>query len=190
MRKTIGLLAASLLAGCLLGAASPQPSPAPTPAGFSDPAMKFVAPAGFTALPVAAHRDPTSFGGRTTVAAFVKDAGQLDERLIVITMDDEQGSLNDFEGTTESTLHSQAGTLFVDKKQLTALSNGMPAYWVGVSVGSGFHAKRIYQYEWVDGVRGVIVSESARMGELGERQAKADLANLTAVAFPVDRYRE
>ncbi|MDQ2872385.1 MAG: hypothetical protein M3R35_04565 [Candidatus Eremiobacteraeota bacterium] len=166
--------------------AVPVASPAPSaPAGtFNDPAMAFTAPAGYLKLNVPPH-DPANFEGSTVVAAFVKSPGKDEQRLITISMENWDGfNLEGFEGTNENELRGQVQSLFVSKKERTTLSNGMPAYWRVISVGSGFQSEKWYEYAWIDGMRAVTLAIKARLGELDEKEARDALSNATAVAYP------
>jgi hypothetical protein len=78
--------------------------------------------------------------------------------------------------------------VFVKKKEVTTLSNGMPAYWQEITMGSGFDTAKRFEYEWVDGVRGIVLSISGRYGELNEDDAKKALAMASGVAYPSGRY--
>ncbi|HEY8297798.1 MAG TPA: hypothetical protein VIG32_07245 [Candidatus Baltobacteraceae bacterium] len=167
---------------------APAASPAPAaPVQFSDPAMQFTAPAGYFKLNVPPH-DPTNFSQSTIVAAFVKSPGRDEQRLITVSMENWDGfSLTGFEGTNENELRSKVDSLFVSRKEQTTLSNGMPAFWMVLSVGSGFASQKWYQYVWVDGMRAVTVAIKAKLGELDEKDARAALSNLSGVAYPRNR---
>ncbi len=154
---------------------------------FTDPAMTFTAPDGYVKIPIPQH-DPTQFDQPTVVAGFVINAGKSNVRSITITMENFEGPLSGFEMVTENELRNQADGVFFKNKALTALSNGMPAYWQEITVGSGFQEMKRYQYVWIDGVRGVVLAITARYGELGPDEAKKALANASGVAYPRDRY--
>ena len=150
---------------------------------FVDPAMSFTAPDGFLKVPFPPH-DPTQFGDPTVVAAFVFHQGQGDARAISITMEDFQGSLDGYEMVTENDLRNKLDSVFFKHKVAVTLSNGMPAYFQDITIGSGFSETKVYRYVWIDGVRGVQLGESSRLGSITEEQAKKDLANASATAYP------
>lgn len=168
-------------------AQTPGAAASPAPASYNDPAMAFIAPPGYERVPIPAPKDYTNFDGPTVVAAFVKDRGKEDQRLIIIEMESFPGSLDGYEGTVQNQIRSSQETVFVDKKEATQLSNGMPAYFVAMNMGSGFQAVQRYQYEWIDGVRGVTVAIQSRIGGVTEQEAKAALRRLTAVAYPANQ---
>ncbi|MGH8163633.1 MAG: hypothetical protein ACREP1_04785, partial [Rhodanobacteraceae bacterium] len=159
------LLAASpFVAAAQTTAPVPVAGTSPAPLGtYNDPAMQFAAPAGYLKLNVPPH-DPSNFQQSTVVAAFVKYPGRENQRVITISMENWDGfNLDGFEGTDENEMRSQADSLFVSKKEHALLSNGMPAYWMVVSVGSGFDSQKWYQYVWLDGVRAVTLAIKAKL---------------------------
>lgn len=170
-----------------VGAQEQQSYAAPTPApnAYTDPAMSFTAPDGYVKANMPPH-DPTDFEQPTVVAAFA--ASKPPQRVITIQMEDFTGSLSGFEMVTENELRNQSDGVFVKKKEQTTLSNGMPAYWQEITVGSGFQTAKRYEYVWIDGVRGVVLSVTGRYGEITEDDAKKALAQVSAVAYPRDRY--
>lgn len=162
-------------------------APSPAPNQFTDPAMTFTAPEGYVKAPIPPH-DPADFEDTTVVAAFLGNTRATAGRAIAISMENFSGTLDGFEMVTENDLRNQADGVFVKNKSLTKLSNGMPAYWQDITVGSGFDTAKRFDYVWIDGVRGVILSMTGHYGQINEDQAKAALANVSAVAFPQNRY--
>lgn len=167
-----------------------QPAAAPAQPGvknqFNDPAMSFTAPADYYQVPLAPHA-PVGFQDAAVVAGWVKNPGKQEQHTITITMQDFDANLEGFEMITENDLRTQIDGVFFKKKERTTLSNGMPAFWQEISVGSGFAEVKRFQYVWVDGVRGVTLAIWAQFGELDETTAKRDLANASGVAFPKNR---
>lgn len=161
-------------------------APTPAPATFQDPAMTFTAPAGYIKAKIPPH-DPMRFDQPTVVAAFLY-RGKSRSAEITIQMENFNGDLSGFEMVTENELRGQADSVFFKKKTLTTLSNGMPAYWQDITVGSGFQEVKRYQYVWIDHLRGVQLAITARWGELTQQQAKQALANAAATAYPLNRY--
>lgn len=161
-----------------------QTAPAAAANQFVDPAMTFTAPDGYVKANIPPH-DPTDFEQPTVVAAFASRTGG---RLITIQMESFTGSAQDFEMVTENELRNQVDGVFFKKHQLAPLSNGMPAFWQEITMGSGFQTAKRFQYVWADGVRGIVLSITGRYGDITEEDAKKALANVSAVAFPRNRY--
>ena len=165
---------------------SPYATPTPIPNSYNDPAMSFVAPSDFYQANIPPH-DPMSFDNPTVVAEWIRHPGQREQQIISITMENVDSSLAGFEMNSENTLRDQADNVFFKQHQLTTLSNGMPAFWQEISVGSGFDEIKRFDYVWVDGVRGVTLAITARFGEIDEPTARKVLANASGVLYP--RYR-
>jgi hypothetical protein len=176
---------ALVLCGLATAAVPAAAQDAPHSNTYNDPAMSFTAPAGYTAS--IRPYNSGDIGQATIVARFVKDAGKPEMRVIQIQLEQYDGLLSGYTTLAENELRGQLNDVFVTKKQ-SALSNGMPAMWEEISVGSGFQEMKRWEYLWVDGFRGVVVSITGRYGELTEAQAKEDLASASGVRYP--RYRE
>jgi hypothetical protein len=153
-----------------------------TAPAYNDPAMSFTAPADYVKADIPAH-DPANFDGPTVVAGFMKAGKNAPRIAITIEMSNFDGTLDGFEAQAENELRGQADSVFI-RKQQTTLTNGMPAYWQDITVGSGFTQLKRYQYVWIDGLRGVELSIMARDGDITEAEAKRALANVSAVAYP------
>ena len=121
------------------------------------------------------------------MAAWVRNPGKPDQMVITITMENHDGSLAGFEMNTENELRNKADSVFFKKPQLTQLTNGMPAYWQEVSLGSGFDTLKRFDYVWIDGVRGVMLAVTGKYGQLDEPMAKKALANAYGVQYPKGR---
>jgi hypothetical protein len=154
---------------------------------YNDPAMSFTAPQGFYPVPVPTH-DPAVFDNPAVVAAFVHNPGKSDATQIVIRMQNFEGDFNAFETSVENDMRTQSSSDVFIKKSATKLSNGMPAFWQEVTMGSGFEQMKIFGYAWSDGVRGVQLSITGRNGSVDESTAKRLLADVSAVAYPKYRY--
>lgn len=187
-RFVLSLVLCGLAASAMPAAAQEQPQASatatPAPNQFTDPGMTFNAPAGFVKANLPPH-DPTQFDQPTVVAMFASRDGKA---LIQIQMENFQGTLEGFEMVTENELRNQADGVFIKNKTLTKLANGMPAYWQEITIGSGFQTAKRYEYVWIDGVRGVVLSATGRYGEIDADKAKKMLADASAVAFPINRY--
>lgn len=186
----IGALLVSA-AGYAAAQETPAPAyatPTPVPNSYSDPAMSFVAPSDFYQANIPPQRDPTSFDSPTIVAEWIRHPGQRDQQLITITMESFDGTVAGYEMNSENTLRDQSADVFFKQHKLTTLSNGMPAYWQEISVGSGFDEIKRFDYVWVDGVRGVTLAITARYGDLDEATALKALANASGVLYPRNRF--
>ncbi len=188
MTRRYSLLFAALLA---LSCATPvraqvvEPTPAPDPRIYTDPAMTFTAPA--NAYLVERQVLPPNQLGQDLqpVAAWVLNPGKEDTRTIELSMEAFDGPPEQWESQFESQTHSsQDGTLIRNKTPM-ALLNGMPAYFVEVAYGSGFDAKKEYAIVWADGQRGIVLSETTRLGDATAEEAKEVLKQVTAVRYPL-----
>jgi hypothetical protein len=190
MNRSFWLLGALVLCTATMARAQGVPAPTPAPASdqhvYDDPAMHFTAPGDYYLLG-RAMVDSKTLEGPTQVAMWAKFPGQPNQRTIVITLEPYEGTLAGYEVNFENTLREKIDGVFVDHKERTTTSNGMPAFWIQITAGSGFDSHRQYQYVWYDGLRGVSVSISGRLGELDENEAKAALKNIAAVVYPVGR---
>jgi len=183
------LLAVSLLPAGALRAQVPGPSPTPPdPHVYEDLGMQVRVPppavlVGYRHLPLKALGDDPE-----TVAAWVIDPGKEDMQAVQLQMEAyDAGPLEGFESTFEDETRPQLeGALVKDKTQVT-LKNGMPAYWISITSGSGFDSKKTYAYIWVDGSRGVILSITGRIGEMNAARAHQMLDDVSAVRYPAER---
>jgi len=158
------------------------------PMTYEDPAMRFTAPAGYERAPIALPSafNPGEPGGPTNVATFIKNrASKTDYRIITVVLEPFDGTLDGFEATSENNLRGSVDSVFFSKKERSGLKNGMPAYWLSISIGSGFDTLHRYAYEWIDTVRGVTLSITAR--DISEKEAKEALAEASATAYPRGR---
>ncbi len=161
-------------------------TPTPVPNRYNDPAMSFTAPSDFYQVPFA-PRDPAHFDQPTMMAAWVRDPGKPEQMTITITMENHDGTLDGYDMLSKNELRDKADSVFFKKHQTTQLSNGMPAYWRELSIGSGFEEIKRFDYVWIDGVRGVVLSITGGYGHLDEPMAKKALANVSGVLYP--KYR-
>ncbi len=172
------------------GAAAPAAAPTvdprayPNPLTYTDPAMSYTAPS--DAVLVARQDMPLAqlSDDLQTVAVWVLHPGKEDSRMIQLAMESYESAPNQWEGQFESQTHgSQEGTLIRNKTPMTLL-NGMPAYFVEVAYGSGFDARKEYAVVWADGRRGIVLSETSRIGDSSDEEAKRVLKQVTAVRYP------
>ena len=151
-------------------------------APYADRALRFVPPAGFDAvnLPTVDLSEQSSIA---PIAAYVHNRGKEDQLSILIMMELFDGSLAEFEASAENDLRAQIDGLFVSKKELTRLPNGMPGFWMKLAYGEGFDSMQQYVYAAIDGRRGIIVSISGHLGVIDENKAKDALKNLAVVPY-------
>jgi len=173
----------------LLALIAAAPSPAPTfdPHSYDDEAMHFQAPADYL-LGGRQAVDSTKLEKSTVVAVWAKFPGQPNQRTITISLEPYDGKdVKGYEVYTENELRGQIDGVFIGSKTPMTLTNGMPAYFLSITSGSGFDAVKIYEVIWFDGLRGVAISIRGRLGEITEAEAKAALHDASAVRFPVGR---
>lgn len=164
-----------------------EPTPTPDPHVYTDPGMTFTAPP--DAVLVGRQVVPLEQLGQDlqTIAEWVLHPGKEDARTIQIAMEAYSGPPDQWEAQFESQTHSsQEGVLIRNKTPITLL-NGMPAYFVEVAYGAGFDARKEFAIVWGDGERGVVLSETTRLGDAGAEEARANLKLATAVRYPDDQ---
>jgi hypothetical protein len=163
-----------------------QPTPAPDPHVFSDPAMTYTAPPEAVLVGRQEGTTPDKLSqDLQIVAAWVLDPGKENARTIQLAMESYGGAPSQWEGQFESQTHgSQDGILIRNKTPMTLL-NGMPATFVEIAFGSGFDAQKEYAIVWADGQRGIVLSETARLGYSSPDEARRVLKQVTAVAYPL-----
>ena len=185
----------SLVAGmlCALGwplrtiAQDAAPTPSPDPLVYTDPAMTFHAPSDAVLL---GRQDVTLeqlSQDIQTVAVWVLRPGKEDARTITLAMEAYGGPPNQWEGQFESQTHGTQEGVLIRNKTAIALKNGMPAYFVEVAYGSGFDARKEFAIVWADGQRGIVLSETVRVGEGSADEARRVLSDLSAVRYPIEQ---
>ncbi|GAC1302381.1 MAG: hypothetical protein NVSMB19_11650 [Vulcanimicrobiaceae bacterium] len=181
----IAALAALVASPTAVPTAVPAPLPTRDPLAYDDPGMHFRAPDGWTRVALATNATE-SVGKRPPAAVYVLHPGKAEQRTILIDIQRFDGTLDGFERTRESELHSEADGTFVDRKTKTALGNGMPAYFVQVSQpgGQAGHQLRRYDFLVYDLQRSIDVAYIGRYGDFDEAEAKAALASLSVVVYP------
>ena len=147
---------------------------------YSDATMRFVPPPGFDKVDVPAV-DLSEQSHLAPIAYYVRDRGKQEQLSIAVMVELFGGGLNEFETVVENDLREQIPDLFVSRKSLTKLVNGMPAYWFKLAYGEGFDSMQQYLYATIDGHRGIVVSISGRLGIINEDRAKEALKNLAVV---------
>jgi hypothetical protein len=172
----------------LAQSAEASPGPPMDPQTWTDPGMSYTAPASARLL----GRIPTFSldalnDDLQTVASWVIRPGQEDARTVQIQMESYTGAPNQFEGQFESQTHNADSSSLIRNKTPMTLLNGMPATFVEVAYGSGFDARKEFAVVWADGQRGIVLSETARIGDTSADQAKEVLKQVTAVAYPMNQ---
>lgn len=182
-----GVLLAFAAAAPVAAQIPPPPTPSPDPHTYSDPAMDYTAPPE-AVLVGRQQASPDQLGeDLQTVAIWILRPGQEDSRTIQLAMESYTGAPDQWEGQFESQTHgAQDGTLIRNKTPITLL-NGMPAYFVEVAYGSGFDARKEYAIVWADGQRGIVLSETTRMGDASAQEAMRVLKQVTAVRYPASQ---
>ena len=184
----LALFAASLLAfgGSHRAVAqddTPAPYPSADPHTYDDPAMHFEAPKDYylIARRVIAAAD---LGDSQVVAAWVKSPNTQDQRMLAISVEQYEGNVDQYETNVENEVRTKIDDALVANKKRTQTPNGMPAYFLSITSGSGFDGKKIYELIWSDGTRGVTIAISGRLGSLEEAEARAAVSNVSAVRYP------
>jgi hypothetical protein len=182
------LLAPLVMLALIAAAPAPSPTATPDPHVYNDTAMHFEAPADYYALGQQ-QVDSTKLDGPTVVAVWVKFPRQQNQRTLTISLEPYDGGIDSagYEVYVENELRGKIDGVFISAKESTRLTNGMPAYFMSVTAGSGFDAQKFYQEVWFDGVRGVTISLAGRLGEITDKEAKDAFENASAVLYPVGR---
>jgi hypothetical protein len=184
IRRSVALLA--LVFACV--AVAPPVRAADDPLSFDDPGIHFRPPDGWTRVSTPPAGGPMGTSESSPVAAWSFNEGKIDQRVITINIRRADGDLETMERQHEAELRDATDGLFVDKRELTKLSNGMPAYWLRTSQGSDI-GKYYRRWEWLvyDGSRSIFVTLLGRQGDFDDDFAKKALASLYVVAYPRDR---
>ena len=175
------LVVSLISAAVLLSAVSTTTFPARADARmYSDRTVRFIPPPEYDSIDLPAV-DLSEQEHLTPVAAYIHNRGKEDQLSIQILMEQFSGSLNEFETSVENDLRGQIPDLFVSKKAVTRLANGMPAYWMKLAYGEGFDSMQQYVYATIDGRRGIVVAMVGRLGIINEDKAREGLKNLAVV---------
>jgi hypothetical protein len=179
-----------VLAGAMTAATRAQlaePTPTPDPHTYSDPAMNFVAPP--EAVLVGRRMlDLKSLGDDLQIVArWVLRPGKENASFIDLAMESYEGPPDQWEAQFESQVHNQGDGILVKGKTPMSLLNGMPATFVEVTSGSGFDSRKEYAVVWADGLRGIALSVSGRIGDVTADEAKELLRNVSATRYPYDQ---
>ncbi|MBV9333561.1 MAG: hypothetical protein JO146_06105 [Candidatus Eremiobacteraeota bacterium] len=163
-----------------------QPTPAPDPHVYTDPAMTYTAPDKAVLLNRETGSPDALSQDLQPVAAWVINPGKEDARTITLAMEAYSGPPDQWEAQFESQTHSggSGDGILIRNKTPMSLLNGMPAYFVEVAYGAGFDARKEYAIVWADGERGIVLSETSRIGDASADEAREVLKQVTAVRYP------
>ncbi|HKE37090.1 MAG TPA: hypothetical protein VKB39_06640 [Candidatus Baltobacteraceae bacterium] len=168
----------------VLRAQVPEPTPTPDPHSYTDPAMNFTAPPE-AYLMGRREVDVRQLGqDLEPIARWVVRPGKENAAFIDLSMEGYDGPPDQWEARFESQTHGGGSGVLIKNKTPMSLLNGMPATFVEVTTGEGFDSRKEYAVVWGDGARGVVLSVTARMGDVSADEAKAMLKNVTAVRYP------
>jgi len=183
-RRSLLLCAVLLLVPS--GAFAQEATPKPNLMEYNDAAMHFVAPPSFR--PVGQRQISLDDLGEDpqVVAGWVSGDVTRPKRML-IQIQAYEGPLDGFESTYEQTLRNAFGDALIKNKEHTSLKNGMPAVYFEMTSGTGFDAAKMFVYCWVDGIRGVVLSVTAQVGEMDTKTAKQLLSDASAVRYPAGR---
>lgn len=184
--KVLALVAALALPAM---AGAQEASPTPDPHEYDDAAMHYVAPPNAILLGTIQHPTlQTLSQDPTTVARWaIPGHSTQDTKVISLVMELDSGSLDGFESNFANELRGDDSSTLVKSKDSVTLQNGMPAYFLDITQGSGFDTHKVYAYMWIDSQRAVVLSVTALLGSIQEDQAKQLLAGATAVRYPANQ---
>lgn len=161
----------------------PSPVASAAPVVFNDASINFTVPDGWVKItPGAGAAAPD---GPVPVVGFIQNLGKSAQRAIVVTTQDLNGqSLDAFESDHETSLRSNNDGVFVAHTK-TTLANGMPAYWLKVTLNDA-NGMQAHEYQWVvsDLKRGIVATYSGKQPSYGESDARAAMAGLKVVVYP------
>ncbi|HEV7180314.1 MAG TPA: hypothetical protein VGN11_10585 [Candidatus Baltobacteraceae bacterium] len=161
------------------------PSPKPmNPHEFNDPAMHFVAPStwvlvGLRVIPIDQLGDDPG-----VVAGW---SNPTTPQAIIISQQLFEGDASAFEVRFENDTRQKSDGVLIKSKQAMSLKNGMPAYFIDATYGSGFNTRKQFSVIWADGTRGVSITVTGRIGEIDADTAKKLLSDVSAVRYPTGR---
>ena len=179
---------AASLACAVLCAIALRPAARADDRSFDDPGIHFSPPLGWQKLAAPPPNGSGEAGDQPPVAVFAYDVGKPEQRAILITIEDFDGTLDAFETSHESKIHQSGDGVFIKPKKAIALANGMPGYLI--SVTSGAEAGKFvirYDESFIDGQRGIVVSYVGRQGDFDETAVTSALSSLYIVRYPGSR---
>jgi hypothetical protein len=178
-------LAAFSLAPVGLRAQQSAPTPSPTPFDphvYQDPAMHMRVPDTFYMMGYQPIKVDELDNTLKTVAAWRTVKGNT--WVLTLAQESYDEPLDHWETAFENALRQQVDGVFISNKQRIALKNGMPAYFIGMTFGTGFDSRKQFALIWADGERGNALTMTGRVGEIGDDDAKKAFGDITAVQYP------
>lgn len=159
------------------------------PHEYDDAAMHYAAPANSVLMGTIQRPTLQTLTQDPTIVARWAITGHSaqDTKVISLVMEAYSGTLDGFESNYANELRGDDSSTLVKSKDSVTLQNGMPAYFLDITQGSGFDTHKIYAYMWIDSQRAVVLSVTALLGAIQEDQAKEMLAGATAVRYPTDQ---
>lgn len=181
------VLVAMLVPVCALAQVTqPDASPTPDPLVYNDPAVHLRVPAGFH---LAASRSLalTDLTESPSVAAVWVRRKPSPEKISLAFVAN-TSRVDGWATTYTDSLRSQQSGLLV-KRDAISLKNGMPAYFLTLTFGSGLERQTQYAVVWSDGQRGAILALAvpSSSGPFDPAQAKAMLTDVSAVLYPANQ---
>lgn len=166
---------------------TPQPTPTPDPHVYDDPAMHFVAPPHYLLLTRRSAPQLDELRNDPAIIAMwlLQEKGKP-RRELTLSMESYTEAVGTFESSFESQIRQKVDGLLVRDKQPITLKNGMPAYFIDTTFGSGFTTEKQFDVVWADGQRGVILALAGRLGEIDAQDAKAALLDVSATLYPTN----
>ncbi len=173
--------------GLLHAQIPPAPAtPPPDPMVYTDPAMTFHAPAGFTAVGQR-QIDVDKLGEDPEIVAGWIGTDKDHPRRLYIQQEYFEGSVQDFDGVYEEQIRGDADNALFKDKQNVSLKNGMPAMFMAMTSGEGFSEQKVYILMWADSQRGVAIVLQTQLGDMDDTAARALMSDVSAVKYPTDR---
>lgn len=185
MKKLLTFLALVLV--CRLPVAAqiaPTPGPTPDPHIYDDRAIHLVVPTDYTLLGRRTVKVSQLGGKLEPIAAWAKRTKRGDQITISLATEGDNERLGAWLVTFKNEAREQIQNVFFKGTVRGKLKNGMPAYWVDLSYGTGFDSHKRYGWVWSDGQRGVFLSIDFPLGMMTPEQAQATLANVRATLYP------
>ncbi len=177
------LFALLLLAAPAYAQVTPTPAPTPDPHVYVDHAMYLVVPNDYSLLGRRTVQ-VAQLGGKLEPLAVWAKHYHRDSISLTLMAEGDNETLNAWLVTFKNEIREKIGNVFIKKSTLGTLKNGMPAYWVTLSYGSGFTSRKREGWVWSDGQRGIFLSVDFPIEAMSEKEAKAALSNVRATMYP------
>ena len=185
MNKAIAFLV--LLALSFNGAPAPaqtqDETPAPTTPIYDDAAVHFEPAKDWIRVPYASAAGDDSGGKLQPVAFYIHNPGKENQQKMILEMEPFRSPVAEWESSLENEFRAQFEGALIRKSE-TKLANGMPAYWINLTFGSGFSTQKLYGYAVADGRRGIFMGVIGRLGLIDENEIKVALGGLKVVLYP------